>query len=249
MSSGLKVTYLFHSGYLVKVSETLLIFDFYSDPQNRDQREKNINRVQSAILDPDILRVFVFASHNHRDHFDRDILNFDRFGKPVRYVFSSDINAGADKEHLHVMSPDQSANIEDLTVQTYGSTDQGVSFLISLKSFTLFHAGDLNWWHWFDESTEEELEMYEHDFKAIIRTIGQPAIDIAFFPVDPRLKAFDYYGGAYFIEVLRPRYFFPMHFGYDYQTTERFKQQIANLGLSAQVFVIQEEGQTFTLND
>ena len=48
-----------------------------------------------------------------------------------------------------------------LRIQAFGSTDVGISFLIHLQGKSIFHAGDLNNWHWSEESTEQEIRKAE----------------------------------------------------------------------------------------
>ena len=53
---------------------------------------------------------------------------------------------------------------KDVYVKAYGSTDIGISFLVKVDGLTIFHAGDLNWWHWKEDSLEEQL-VAESSFK------------------------------------------------------------------------------------
>ena len=44
----------------------------------------------------------------------------------------------------------------DIKVKAYGSTDAGVSFLVTTSGGRkIFHAGDLNDWHWQDDSSRK----------------------------------------------------------------------------------------------
>ena len=52
----------------------------------------------------------------------------------------------------------------------------------------VYHAGDLNWWHWEGESEEWNRKMAE-DYRAEIDTLAGERIDLAFLPVDGRLGA------------------------------------------------------------
>ncbi|NLM77998.1 MAG: MBL fold metallo-hydrolase [Ruminococcaceae bacterium] len=249
MSGKLTVTYLHHSGFMVQTASRLLLFDYYSDPGRPEQQTRNAACVKDAIQNPEISQVFIFVSHAHRDHFDAAIFAFERLAKPVWYIFSSDIAPRPPYNRLIQLAPGQVKSLNGLQIHTYGSTDEGVSFLVKINGLNLFHAGDLNWWHWSDESTPEELVAYENDFKQIIGQIGALRIDVAFFPVDPRLKESYWYGGHYFIQSLRPKIFFPMHFGYAYTVTERFQQKISDCSFSdVTVMVIQEERQRFELS-
>ena len=90
----------------------------------------------------------------------------------------------------------------------------GVSYLVTAEGKTIFHAGDLNNWHWRDESTEEEVREAETAYLSELyymkRTIK--SIDVAMFPVDARVGK-DYMRGAeQFVGEFNVGMFVPMHF-------------------------------------
>ena len=89
----------------------------------------------------------------------------------------------------------------------------------------IFHAGDLNNWHWSEESTEEEIRKANGDFLAEVKYLKQqtPAIDLVLFPVDRRMGK-DYMKGAkQFIEQIKTTIFVPMHFSEDYEGGNAFR--------------------------
>lgn len=47
-----------------------------------------------------------------------------------------------------------------ISVKAFGSTDAGVSFMVETDGKKVFHAGDLNNWHWEDESTPQEVKRW-----------------------------------------------------------------------------------------
>lgn len=236
MSTSVEVTYLYHSGYMIKVADTILVFDYYP---GSPEEEQNFDFVSKRIENDNIKRVVFFASHNHRDHFDKKIFSFCTENKKFQYILSDEIKVKTENT-LHVKPYDEIL-LDDILVNVYGSTDEGVSFYVKLHNVGIFHAGDLNWWHWFYESTSEELNEYEKDFKNEISKLKDINIDVAMFPVDPRLKEFYWLGGAYFLEKISTRYFFPMHFGTEYAITGEFKNKIKNKN----VYVIESQRQIF----
>ncbi len=72
-----------------------------------------------------------------------------------------------------------------MKIRTLRSTDEGVAFFVRLKEMTIFHAGDLNWWHWEDES-ETYNEMMRRNYQYEIGKIEGEKIDVAFLPLDLR---------------------------------------------------------------
>lgn len=219
------IYYIYHSGFAIKTKNHFLIFDFYTEPIGFDATSQKL-----ALLSPenikDMNNVFVFASHSHEDHFNPSILDWEDYNKNIQYVFSSDIKIDKAKSNYNFLQEDEEKSFEDVYVKAYGSTDIGISFLVKVDGLTIFHAGDLNWWHWKEDSAEEQF-IAEKSFKAHIEKLKEEKhIDIAFFPVDPRLQEFYYEGGQYFAENIQPKLLIPMHFADDLSITKEFFERI-----------------------
>ena len=136
---------------------------------------------------------------------------------------------------------------EHIRIQAFCSTDVGISFLIDLQGRRLFHAGDLNNWHWSEESTPQEIRKAEGDFLAEVRELQQtaPAVDVAMFPVDSRIGK-DYMRGAeQFVERIKITIFVPMHFSEDYQGGNAFRQFAESKG--CRFLSIAHRGESFEL--
>ena len=114
---------------------------------------------------------------------------------------------------------------ERLKVTACGSTDVGVSFLVELNGLRIFHAGDLNNWHWEEESTPEEIAQMEGDFKKELNDLAQlaPRLDLAMFPVDPRMGGDFMRGARQFLDRIPTSCFVPMHFWAQPQKVAPFK--------------------------
>ena len=63
------------------------------------------------------------------------------------------------------------------------SNDQGVAYLVHSEEKTVYHAGDLNWWHWEGES-EVFNKMIRRTYQSEINKLQNEKIDIAFVPVE-----------------------------------------------------------------
>ena len=98
--------------------------------------------------------------------------------------------------------------MKDIAVQFLG----GSGFLVEYAGVTIFHAGDLNLWHWRDESSIAQIEAAEHAFYDCVAPIPKEGIDLAFFPVDPRQGSMYDAGAGYFVMTVKPRIMIPMHF-------------------------------------
>lgn len=219
----MKIKYIYHSGFTIEDEDYYLIFDYYKgDIELKDKKE-----------------TIIFCSHGHADHFNPEILEWNN--ENISYVLSDDIDVKKE-DNIHFMSPYEELTLKDIKVRTFGSTDLGVSFLVKIKDKTILFAGDLNWWDW-NSNTEEEKIQEEKDFKEEIEKIKGQNIDIAFFPVDPRLEENYYKCGEYAIEKLGPDYFFPMHFGDNLDISKIFANRFKDL--STEIMEISEAGQEF----
>ena len=204
MEKTAAVTYFHHSGFTVEVLDTLLVFDYWRG-EHGELSEKAQLREQDL---KDYKRVLVFVSHDHEDHFDEIIYSWDCQKLPITYIISDDLPAGKRGKRV---KPGDRLNVGDVNIQVFSSTDKGVSFYVSLYGMNVFHAGDLNLWHWREESTLREIAQAEKEFYAAMALIERLPMDIAMFPVDPRMGGLYEAGANYFVMSVKPRVLLPMH--------------------------------------
>ena len=205
MKQPLLITHFYHSGFSVAGEHTLLVFDYW-----RGERGELTPDIQ---LTAEKLRayenVFVFISHEHIDHLDPVVFSWNEAGN-VSWIVSSDMPVGTRGKR---MAPGDTVKLsEEVTVTAFDSTDLGVSFLVDFLGMRFFHAGDLNFWHWREESTMQEIEEADEEFRKAVQPISRERIDVAFFPVDPRQGAMFEAGANYFILAVKPRILIPMHY-------------------------------------
>lgn len=225
---NLNVRYIYHSGFTVENERAMFVFDYF----------------QGDIELPEQKKIFVFCSHGHPDHFNPQILEWRKKRPEIQYIFSSDIRPDETDAHIHFISPDEEITIEGVKIKAYGSTDLGVSFLVQSEGRKIFHAGDLNWWYWWDD-TPEEMIIAEDSFKAEIAKIQGEAVDIAFFPVDSRLKEFYSLGAEYFIQQISPGCFVPMHYNDDLPAVQAFAAKMQSS--ASPILVFRQKGQLMNL--
>jgi len=205
MNSLMEITYYLHSGFSCAIDSNLLIFDYWLGEQK--ELDKDCQLTVEKLKE--YSNVYVFISHKHPDHFDQIVYEWYPDVK-VNYIVSYDMPVGTRGKR---MSPGDVYQInEHMSVYAYDSTDLGVSFLIQYDDINIFHAGDLNFWHWRDESTAKEIDEAETQFKKAVEPLTKQKIDIAFFPVDPRQGRMFDAGANYFILQVKPRVMIPMHF-------------------------------------
>lgn len=215
----MKIIYLHHSGFIVELERSTLVFDAVTNIQPQFLRKGRKN--------------YFFATHSHQDHFDQHILSYGS-DFDTTYILSDDIPRKGGSS-IHYMAPYATLKLGDVSVKTFGSTDLGVSFHVTCEGHTIFHAGDLNWWDWDPEEkphidpAAEEAD-YKAEIQKILETVGDHSIETAFVPVDPRLGRSATKAAAYFIEKLHPQMLVPMHFWNDFSVITRMKRCVSGSG-------------------
>ena len=206
----IKVTYLDHSGFAVTTPDAVMVFDYYKDP------DKKLEKVLREAPDADVI---FFVSHHHPDHFNTSIFELAQERRRT-YVLSYDI--------FSKLVPDKGLSVAWMSpgdildqipgtskVRAYKSTDAGVAYAITLPDgHTIFHAGDLNDWHWGDVSTPAESQAAQAHFEKIVSQIAgdYPQMHVVMFPVDARMGTDFARGANIFLSKIQVDYFFPMHF-------------------------------------
>lgn len=204
----MKITYIYHSGFVIEGKDFTILIDYYKDTGN--------NYVHDVLLKRPG-RLYVMASHFHPDHFNPEILTWKALRPDITYILSKDIlrhrRAPKDTTEHWLIKKDEYKD-DTLYVKAYGSTDVGISFYFELEGKSFFHAGDLNNWHWMEESTPKESQAAEKAFLKERNDIfyEHSEIETVFFPVDARLGKEYMRGPEQFIRKIKTGLFIPMHF-------------------------------------
>ena len=205
MDRKLTVTYYHHSGFSVAMDDVLLVFDYWTGEHGELPEDKRI----TVDFLKQFRQVYVFISHEHPDHLDPVVFTW-RSEAPVTYIVSADMPVGTRGKR---MAPGDNLTLSpEVSVKAFDSTDLGVSFLVDIQGVHVFHAGDLNFWHWREESTVKEIEEADDAFRQAVEPIAREKIDLDFFPVDARQGLMYDAGANYFIMCVKPRLLIPMHF-------------------------------------
>lgn len=236
----MEITYIHHDGFAIETKNTIIIIDYFEESIN----EKTL---LESIIDSD-KTIYFLSSHRHHDHFCKTVLEYAR--ENIIYVFSGDIGKiHSDVRSVRNMNFINKGDIyqdELIKVTAYGSTDIGISFKIDVDGESIFHAGDLNNWHWNEECDAKRSKKYEDDYLGELNYICEENnyFDIVMFPMDPRLGK-DYARGAtQFIEKIKVRYFIPMHFWNEFDKGSNFDDFDKN---KCEFLPIKLRGQKFTL--
>ena len=227
------LTYIFHSGFVLETEMAILIFDYWMD---------------FVGVVPPFLRkdkpVYVFSSHFHEDHFNREIFEWKKQCENITYILSKDIlrHRRANKEDADVwLAKGGTWSDERVSVWATGSTDSGVSWIVETEEKRIFHAGDLNNWYArflsdadpgaiiHSEDMDEDIDPIAHEKQYLgelkdIRKITD-SFDVVMFPVDGRIGNGYTLGGRQFIERFKVGLFAPMHFvASGFESAWRFKE-------------------------
>ena len=218
----MKGIYIYHSGFALLDEGGTVIIDYYKD---------SADRPLTGVVHGELLsrpgKLYVLASHVHADHFNPEVLTWKEMRSDIQYLFSKDILENGKAGLLDACYLDKGNVWTDgvLEVEAFGSTDAGVSFLLRWDGKTIFHAGDLNNWHWMDESTEAEWKGAEKNFLHELDDLYAytPEVDVAMFPVDPRLGKEYMRGAGQFVTKIKTHIFVPMHFTPEYAKANAFR--------------------------
>ena len=214
------LTFLGHSGFLAELPSVTLLFDW---------TEGNLPALREDVP------LLVFASHAHADHFTPAIFRLDGGQRDTRFLLGHDIKLHPRNvsrwdlppetlERCRTLRGGEALDLPGVRIEALSSTDEGVAFLVQADGRTIFHAGDLNWWHWEGEDKGWNRNM-EVNFKKYAEPLRGRRIDLAMLPLDPRLGEAGFWGPAYLLETADIRRFLPMHQWGDFGFTRKFLEK------------------------
>ena len=204
----MKVTYLEHSGFVIEEGKRAYVFDYWKDPAG----------VVDTLVEEGY-ELHFFVSHIHHDHYVKSIFKY------LPYIYSiwyhEDVPALRDAQAVsdqsvqdriafHSMKVGDTIEAEGLAVTMFGSTDAGGSFLVDTGTHRIFHAGDLNWWHWSGDTPANIAEAKALKEKEFAPLLGV-SVDIMMFPVDARLEVAREWGALDILSMMNTKLFIPMH--------------------------------------
>ena len=202
----MRLTYIYHSGFAIEAEGYAILIDYFQDTG----KTPDTGFVHDELLHrPGTL--YILSSH-----FNPEILEWKKIKKDIKYIFSKDIlkrRRAKPEDALYLKKGDVFED-ENIRIQAFGSTDVGISFLIDCEGKKLFHAGDLNNWHWKDESTPAEVAKAEGDYLHELNTLAETTnhLHLAMFPVDPRIGTDFMRGAQQFVDRIKTDVLVPMHF-------------------------------------
>jgi L-ascorbate metabolism protein UlaG (beta-lactamase superfamily) len=141
------VWYLGHCGYAVKTRDHFLVFDYQETYDGRQRKNLPAARSLSGgwIIPEEIkgLKVRVFVSHSHEDHFDPVIFTWKASVPDIAYYFGW--KADADLSYNYLIGPRAELDLGGLAIATINSHHSGVpevAWLVKVDGLVIYHNGD-----------------------------------------------------------------------------------------------------------
>ena len=166
----------------------------------------------------------------------------------VEYIFPKDIRIAKkeQRESEHFMRKRDEITVGDTKVKSLRSTDEGVAFLVRCEDRIIYHAGDLNWWHW-EEEDDAYNRMMRGDYQKEIETLVGEKIDLAFVVLDPRQEEQFYWGFDWYMRHTDTKIVFPMHMWKQYEVQDRLIGMEVSEPYREKIMRVREKGQVFEL--
>jgi len=196
------VWYLGHCGYAVRTQNHLLIFDYQERNDGRQKKSRPENpSLKFGWIDPaeiKDLKVRVFVSHSHDDHYDEVITKWKETIPDIAYYFGWQV---PDAPAVHSFpGPRTELKSGELEIATINSHHSGVpesGWLIKVDGLVIYHNGDC----------QPPDPFSEHDF---LKT-KTDRLDLAFvFPVIGKTEKYAIQNRDLF-KKFRVSAAFPMH--------------------------------------
>ena len=231
------IWYLKHSGWALKTKSAVLVFDYWDDDPAPDEK-----LLANGHINPEELKardVYVFVTHEHGDHFDRQILEWKKTIPSIHYIFGFEMNP---QDGIVYAAPRTERKVGNLTVTTIKANDAGVGFAVQVDGLTVFHAGD---------HSNNTLETANNDFFPEIDFLAGKGIrpDIAFFlnmygcgSTNP--EAFQK-GIFYALDKLSIKAVLPMHGAYKEWVYGNLAEAVAKNGMKVDVGAAVNQGDRF----
>jgi ankyrin repeat protein/L-ascorbate metabolism protein UlaG (beta-lactamase superfamily) len=242
--------YLGHCGWAIKTASHFLVFDYYE--LGEKPRQPSLANGHINIKEIKDLKVRIFVTHGHTDHFDPVIFGWQKRVRDIKYIygFNPDFYAtsrGRRRKKVAyngppyiMVGPRQGKNLAGLQIDTIKSNDAGVGFLVKVDGLSIYHAGDHAGWR----QLEKAGYTREIDYIAGMAT----KLDFAFINVtgcharcETALEA----GTQYTLEKLTPRIWFPTHAGENEHIYQQFARKAGNKKIATTVVCPQNRGNIY----
>lgn len=248
----MKITFIHHSCFVVEIEDQVLVFDYFDGDR--------IEGYHFTGILPEFGRdqkLYFFASHSHKDHFDMNILKLVEQYPNIHFILSKDCKMTEKfmkrhgiperaKECILYVTGETEYQLDAIKVETLRSNDAGVAFLVNVCGKNIYHAGDLNIWK-FEGAGELINGKSEREYRFQIKKLADKHINAAFVVLDPRLGPYTNLGLSYFLRNVDADLVFPMHMWQKYEALTKYKKMCDNKLILERIADIWEENQCFEI--
>ena len=222
------IWYLGHSGWAVKTMNHLLIFDYYKKTDRPDDPRLINGRINpTEIYDQN---VYVFASHQHADHFDKTILEWEHAVPYIRYIFGW---KALDNPDYFYMGPKKKLELDGMKIECFHSPEAGEiegNFLVKVDGVVIYHSGDYSRGH----------DVFKKDMQALADAAKD--IDLFFMLAG---NAMDNEEALYALQTVKPKYMFPMHAGGNEHVYKEFADFVKGKKIKTEIICAENRGDKF----
>ncbi len=242
------VWYLGHCGFAIRTNNNLLIFDYWNQGLN-----PAVPTLANGHINPDEIKnqnVYVFATHEHGDHFDSTIFAWDKAIDNCNYIFGLQPenlpqfqDSGYSGPEYQYFAPRENRTIDNLEITTIESNDGGVGFFVKVDGLEIYFAGDhAGWLPGRQEGFTQEIDF----LTGHITDLDFAFVNVTGCHVQDTIALAD--GTEYTLEKLKPKLWFPTHGGnreYDYKS---FSQKASLINLPSKSACAENRGDMFYYN-
>lgn len=223
-----QIIYLYHSGWLVRTANHLMVFDYDLPTAPPNVRLKK----QPWFIDGSQLAghdVTVFVSHGHGDHFEEAVFYWRKNVENIRYVMGWPYESNAE-DVISFPFERTTRSVNGIEVTTIVHDWHGIpesAFLVSVDGLNFYHGGDL--------SVREANPDYEEKIGYLAGLNKE--IDFCFVPVWGEKEVI--------LRLLEPGYTFPMHSESRDSLYLDFAHEAEELNLPTTVIPAEKSGEIF----
>ena len=195
------IWYLGHAGWAVRTRSAFLIFDYWERgiPDQPLLANGRINPEEIKDLD-----VYVFSSHEHYDHYDGIIFEWEKTIDRLTYIFGWQNDKGKNHIRLSPREGKKTGNIEVFLVNSPEADPLDNAFLVKADGISIYHAGDYG----LLGGIEKITPVYDQDMHFLREKADK--LDIMFMAcqmINGKVPEF----AKFSLETVKPKVFFPMH--------------------------------------
>lgn len=232
------VWFLGHSGWAVKTQNHFLVFDYFTNQWNQAPDDSCL---ASGFICPEEIKgqnVTVFSTHEHGDHFDPRIFEWQTVIPDAGYVLCWE-PSGIQNSYTLIPVHEQ-AEVNGMDVYVNYSTDLGGGYFVEVDGLNIWHMGDLA------NGEDGLMKAFTDEVDRIAGT--DKRVDIVFGGIrgcslgQPEQVRQGLY---YVLEKLDPSLFIPMHSGGHSFENLRFAEEAKEDGMETPMRYVIHRGDRF----